>query len=785
MDLAALKTLEYHKIIEKLTERAGSILGKELAQDLLPTADFYEVEETLAETAEGSRVLQIAPNVPLGGMRDIRGLLKKAQLGAILDAHELLDCVSALYAMRQVKRFFKEVEIEIPKLHNLAKSIEILGQLENQINTIIDEHGNIRDDASVELGRIRREIRQSQNRIKERLDSILRSTEYQKYFQDVLVTMRGDRYVIPIKQEYRQFFPGIVHDQSSSGATLFIEPMTIVNLNNDIKQLLVAEKHELERILKSVTVQIAKQADVLLSNCDIFAKIDFIFAKAKLAHDMNAVLPIMNHEGYIDLKQARHPLINRDKVVPIDLRLGKEFNTLLITGPNTGGKTVSMKTLGLLSLMAQSGLFIPALMDSKIAVFQNIYTDIGDEQSIEQSLSTFSAHMTHLVKILAEIEQNDLLLVDEIGAGTDPEEGAALAMAILEHLLKVGTKVIATTHYSELKTFAYSRDGIENASVEFDIATLRPTYRLLIGIPGSSNAFSISKRLGLAESLILRAKQLIDADHAQFENILNDLEHEKLLYEQKNAEIMERDKKVADLERKVSAMRAELLEKKEKILTKAREESAKLVRQTRRETETIIAELKEQFNDQGTKNRQAAIDKARNVIKEGLSKSQIEKKRHSYHNPAKVDSLREGDVVYVSNLDQKGNVLAIQGKDVFVQIGIMKMTVPISSCMIVENTATIKQKEKSKPMNFVKVNSVQRQIDIRGMMVGDAEEVISKYLDDAILAGLNQVLIIHGKGTGALRKGVREYLKAHRNVEEIRIADQNEGGDGATVAQLR
>lgn len=785
MDLRAVGTLEYDKIIERLKERAGSVLGKELAEDLLPTSDFYEVDEALAETAEGSKVLQVAPNVPLGGMRDIRALLKKSQLGAVLETSELMDCAGALYAMRQMKRFFKEVEIEIPRLHQLAKSIEILGQLENQINGIIDEHGNIRDDASAELQRVRREVRQSKSRVKERLDAILRSADYQKYFQDVLVTMRGDRYVIPIKQEYRQFFPGIVHDQSSSGATLFIEPMTVVNLNNDIKQLLAAEKHELERILKLITVQIAKQSDLLLRNCEIFAKLDFIFAKAKLAQDMDAVLPIINKEGIVELKQARHPLIDRLKVVPVDITLGKEFNTLLITGPNTGGKTVSMKTLGLISMMTQAGLFIPALVDSKIAVFQNIFTDIGDEQSIEQSLSTFSAHMTHLVKILAEIEADDLLLIDEIGAGTDPEEGAALAMAILEHLMKVGTKVIATTHYSELKTFAYSRDGIENASVEFDITTLRPTYRLLIGIPGSSNAFSISKRLGLADSLIIRAKQLIDADHAQFENILNNLESEKIIYEQKNAEIAERERHIAALERKVNAMRQELAEKKEKILTKAREDSAALLRQTRRETEVIISELKAQFSDQGVKNRQSAIEKARNSVKDRIGQSTGLTKNHGYNRPVTVQALKEGDMVYVTTLDQKATVLTVQGKDLFVQVGIMKMNVPISACMAVEGMGAGKGNEKSKPMNFTKVNSVQRQIDIRGMMVDDAEEVVAKYLDDAILAGMGQVIIIHGKGTGALRKGIRTYLKSHRSVQDISIGELNEGGDGATVVQLR
>lgn len=785
MDLAALKTLEYEKIRARLQERAGCVLGKELAAALLPSADYEEIEEALAQTAEGCKVLQTAPNVPLGGMRDIRAALRKARLGAALETRELLDFAGALYAMRQIKRFFKEVEIEVPRLRHLAQSIEILGQLENQISAIIDEHGNIRDDASAELLRVRREARQSKGRVKERLDAILRSADNQKYFQDVLVTMRGDRYVIPIKQEYRQFFPGIVHDQSASGATLFIEPMAVVQLNNDIKQLLAAEKHEIERILKVVSGKIADQAEILRENSAVFGRIDFIFAKAKLAQDMDAVLPLMNRDGIVALRQARHPLISREKVVPVDIRLGDSFHALLITGPNTGGKTVSMKTLGLISLMAQSGLFIPALPDSRLAVFQNIFTDIGDEQSIEQSLSTFSAHMTHLVKILDELETDDLLLVDEIGAGTDPEEGAALAMAILEHVMKIGAKVVATTHYSELKAFAYSRAGIENASVEFDVATLRPTYRLLIGIPGSSNAFLISRRLGLAESLILRARQLIDADHAQFEHILNNLEKEKILYEQKNAEIAERERHIASLERKVGAMRQELAEKKEKILAKAREDSNALVRQARRETESIIAELKMQYQDQGAKNRQIAMEKARNSLKDKISQIPVGSKRQAYRQPVRPADLKEGDTVYVTTLDQKATVISAQKKELFVQIGIMKMNVPAKDCMLAESGGEDKKQAGGKPMNFVKVHDVRRQLDIRGMMVGDAEEVVAKYIDDAILAGLGQVLIIHGKGTGALRKGIRAYLKAHRSVQDISIGEINEGGDGATVVQLR
>lgn len=787
MEQAVLKTLEYDKIIAMLAARAESALGKELAKRLLPSGTFGEVGALLSETAEGRAVMETGGSAPLGGIRDIRAPLQKTRLGAVLEPHELLEIASTLYAMRRIKRFFKELELDAPILSEAAARIELLGQLERRIETIVDEHGNIRDDASAELARLRREIKQSQSRIKERLDSVLRSAEYQKYFQDVLVTMRGDRYVVPIKQEYRQFFPGIVHDQSSSGATLFIEPMAVVNLNNDVKQCIAAEKHELERILRSISQQIADQSQILQENCSILARLDFVFAKAKLAGDMDASMPLLSKDGHVELNQARHPLLDANRVVPISLSLGDRFRTLLITGPNTGGKTVGIKTLGLLALMNQSGLFIPALSGSKLPVFRQVFADIGDEQSIEQSLSTFSAHMTHLVKILGEATDEDLLLIDEIGAGTDPEEGAALAMAILEHLMNVGARVVATTHYSELKTFAYAKEGIENASVEFDIKTLRPTYRLLIGIPGTSNAFAISKRLGLADELIARARQLIDADHAQFERILNHLETEKILYEQRNADIAQRQRQIEALERKVNAMRAELSEKKESILRKAREDSANLLRGTRREAEEIIAKLKEQFNDQGAKNRQAAIDEARGRMKTAMSAaafSSAPKPRAG--KPVRADQLSPGDAVYITTLDQKGTVISCSPKDVFVQLGAMKTTVPLSACLSADPERNSRRESPaSKPMNLSKTTSVRRQVDLRGMMVDEAESVVGKYLDDAILAGLSEVLVIHGKGTGALRKGIRSYLKSHRSVQDISIGELGEGGDGATVVKLR
>ncbi len=790
MEKEALRTLEYAKITSMLQEQASSVLGKERAAALLPSTDFEEVQERMQQTAEAVAIIRMtAP--PLGGIRDIRAFLRKVKLGAVLDTSEIVEVMETLYAMRQIKRFFKELEMEAPILKSWAQSIEILGQLERNIENTIDEHGNIRDEASVELKRIRREMKSSQGRIKERIASVLHAAEYQKYFQDAIITVRDDRYVVPVKQEYRQHFPGIVHDQSASGATLFIEPMAIVELNNDVKQLSLAEHHEIERILRTLSQYIAKEKDILLANSDIMADLDFSFAKAKLARAMKAVEPLLNREGRTRLLGARHPLIPEEKIVPIDLILGKDYRMLLITGPNTGGKTVSMKTMGLMVLMAQSGCFLPVEADSEIAVYANVYADIGDEQSIEQSLSTFSAHMTHLVDILHKVEADDLLLLDELGAGTDPEEGAALAMAVLEQLLQVQASVIATTHYSELKTFAYTRDGIENACVEFDIKTLRPTYRLLIGIPGASNAFAISQRLGLAESVILRAKQLIRADHAQFENVINQLENEKMMYEQRNADILERQQKVSQLEARVEAMKTELSQKKAQILRKAKDESSALIRRTRRESEDVIRQLKDQFNDQGIQKRQQAIQAAREKMNAAAERARpgiISGK--AYRKPVDLKTILAGDIVYVSKLDQKGTVLSVQGKELEVQLGSLKMVVKVSACKFVESG---KKKEKQQTASKSKQSStflqkaanIKREIDIRGLMVDEAEQVIGKFLDDAVIAGMAQVLIIHGKGTGALRKGIQSYLKNHRNVLHIAFADINEGGTGATVVDLK
>lgn len=786
MEKESYKVLEYEKIREMLAARAGSSLGKERARSLQPSTDYAEVEEQLEQTAEAVRIHAVT-SPPFGGIHDLRPLLKKIHMGAVLTLEELVDIRSTLYAMRNVKEFFKGLEIEAPTLKEWAHGVEILGQLERRLENTLDEHGSLRDDASVELRRLRTEIQTTQNRIKERVGAALRAPENQKYFQEAIVTLRDERYVIPVKAEYRRFFPGIVHDQSATGATLFVEPMAIVELNNDVKQLVLSEQHEVERILRDLSQQIGGQQDILQENLSVLADFDFTFAKAKLAEDMDAQQPVMNREGRAHLRQARHPLIPRDRVVPIDIELGDAYTMLLITGPNTGGKTVSMKTFGLLVLMAQSGCFLPTAPDSTLPVYQNIYADIGDEQSIEQSLSTFSAHMTHIVDILSKVEADDLVLVDELGAGTDPEEGAALAMAILERLLAVKAATVATTHYSELKTFAYTREGIENACVEFDVKSLRPTYRLLIGIPGASNAFAISRRLGLSEAIILRAQQLVKEDHAQFEHVVNELEREKLVYEQHNAELAERQQRVTRLEQKVEAAKEDLSKRKGELIRKAREQSAALVRRTRREAEDIIDSLKKQYDDQGIHARQQAIQEARKRLEEASSAARpgIMGQKHLGQ---RVDAkkLMVGDVVYLPKLDQKGTVVEISGREVTVQLGSLRTTQKAASCRFLSHA----EKEKSAKSNATggflrKTAHVSREIDIRGLMVNEAEVVVGKFIDDAQMAGLTQILVIHGKGTGALRKGIHEYLKRHRSVDHFAFADLDEGGSGATVVFLK
>ena len=688
--------------------------------------------------------------------------------------------------MRDVKYFFRDLSADAELLKELARRIEILGMLERNLKAAIDEYGNFRDDASPVLHRITNELRTAQSRVKDRLSSILHDAAYQKMFQEAIVTVRDERYVIPVKQEYRSQFPGVIHDQSASGATLFIEPLAIVELNNTVRQMGIAREQEILRIMQRLTGEIARSADILSANCTILSDLDLIFARASLAREMRAYPPILNRDGYVYLRRARHPLLPLDKVVPIDIALGKTFSTLLITGPNTGGKTVSMKTLGILALMSQSGCFLPAESGSEIPVYQNIYADIGDEQSIEQSLSTFSAHTRNIVRIIDRATSGDLVLLDEVGAGTDPDEGAALARSIIEHFLMNRIATVATTHYADLKTYAYTQQGVENASVEFDLKTLRPTYRLLIGIPGASNAFSISRQLGLSEEIVARAEEYVSEDHAQFETVVHDLERAKTIYEEKNQLLYKKETDIGRAEERLRAERVAFEQSKKELFHKAREEANNIVREARRIAEETIKSLKEQFDDHGIKERQKAIHEARSRLNETYIHD-MPQKNPSIGKDIHPGDVQIGDTVYIRTLAQEGTVLSLQGEELTVQVGGLRTIVKMSACSFIGH------RERKNHVNKVhasgamtkKAAEIRPQIDVRGMTVYEAESVLEKFIDDAVFSGLSTVLVIHGKGTGTLRLGLWEYFKRHCSVCSFSFADISEGGMGATIVKLK
>ena len=788
MDSAALRTLEYTKVIDRLVNLVATQRGRELAEALQPSSEYQTVESNLALTEDAVRVLRHAASIPFGGIRDLRQVLGRARIGGGLSGEELLAVGSTLRAVRLLKGFFAEYAEFIGGLEPWVQGLTVLRNSEFAIERSIDDNGTVKDDASEKLSQLRREIRVIQGRIKDKLDSILRSSQYKSYFQDALYTMRGDRYVIPIKQEYRHQFPGILHDQSASGATVFIEPMALVNMNNDLKGVISAEQVEVEKILLALSLQVAAAADPIEANCDILAQLDFVFAKARLAFEMHAVRPAVNVQGRVDLRQARHPLIVPASVVPVDIRIGNEFNTLLITGPNTGGKTVALTTLGLLSLMLQSGLFVPAAADSTLAVFENIFADIGDEQSIEQSLSTFSGHMTNLVRILSQVTPKCLVLIDEIGAGTDPEEGTALAMAILEHLREQGIRTIATTHYGELKAFAYTQEGVENASVEFDIETLRPTYRLLIGVAGSSNAFAISQRLGLPKELVEKARIMAGGEHQKFETVLSVMEEHKRASEKERQEAAALRQESVRLRQIIEREKQSWEIKKKDAMIKARAEADELMRQTRLEAEAVIRDLKQHYSTSGASALQESVDSARRKIREKISElNPLEASETPvvFETDATAKVVK-GSVVLVANLGQQGNVLSVEGDSVVVQLGALKMTVARNQCRVLKRSEqkSLEPARKARQLSTEKMQPVSREIDIRGMNNEEASYVLEKYLDDAVLAGLDSVSIIHGKGTGALRKGVQTFLAAHPRVKGISIAEVNQGGTGVSVVKL-
>ena len=787
MNEKTLRILEYEKIIKMLKNKAVSSIGKKTCEELLPSYILHEVSERLEETKEAIDIVLKWGGVSFDGVRNVEDAVKRAEKGFILSPKDLLDVAGVLRCTKALKTFFEDGEKDklYPIIFELVDTLVYIKGLGEKIEDIVVSEDEISDRASDLLFSLRRSIRDKNSRVKEKLQGMV--TSHAKYLQDPIITIRGDRYVIPVKAECKGNIPGLVHDQSASGSTLFIEPMAIVEMNNQIKELMLKEKAEVERILNSLSRIVEENAYQLLHNNKNIGYIDFIVAKGKLALDMGANVPLVNKSGIIDMKRARHPLIDPEVVVASDIKLGKEFNCLVITGPNTGGKTVTLKTTGLLTLMAMAGLAIPADEGSEISVFKNVFADIGDEQSIEQSLSTFSSHMVNIVDIINHVDNSSLVLVDELGAGTDPTEGATLAMSIMQNLYEMGAKIIATTHYSEIKVFAMERAGFENASVEFNVETLKPTYKLLIGIPGKSNAFNISKRLGLSEKIINEAKDMISNDEASFENVIQSLQDKTRKAEEQLSEAESLKIEVNRLKKELSSKQEKLDEKRDKILEKAKKEAQEVLRSAKEEADSILRELNELKGNAKAASMKDA-EKLRKSLGEKLDKSsEVKIGTNIKEGMKRATSVMLGEEVYVSTVGQKGVVMSLPDakKMVQVQIGIMKMTVPLNTLGI--DTQPKKQVKKTGVANMVKTkaNAIKSSIDLRGYMVDEAIYEIDKYLDDAFLAGYDSVQIIHGKGTGALRKGVQEHLKRHHYVKTMRIGGFDEGGAGVTVVEIK
>ncbi|MFC4766951.1 endonuclease MutS2 [Effusibacillus consociatus] len=781
MNQRVLRVLEYHKIIEKLINHASTNMGKELAEQLQPVSHLDEVRQALAATEEGRTVYRLKGLIPFGGIRDIRQAVKRSAVGSMLDAKELLDVADTIMAGRRLRKFLLDISNEhpIPTLQGLAGEVFELRPVEEEIRAAIDNNGEVADHASPELKSVRNEIRQTQARVRDKLDSILRSPDCQKMMQEAIVTIRNDRYCIPIKAEYRGVFGGIVHDQSSSGATLFIEPAAVVQLNNGLRELEVKERREIERILTRLTALVGSEAEILQSGLAALAEIDFIIAKASLAHEMKAAFPRVNDEGRVRLKKAVHPLLDRSRAVPIDIRLGDEFNLIVITGPNTGGKTVTLKTIGLLSLMAMSGLHVPADEGSEVSTFDEVFADIGDEQSIEQSLSTFSSHMTHITEILEKMDFRSLVLLDELGAGTDPAEGAALAQAILEFLRKRGAKTVATTHYSELKAYAYSQPEAINASVEFDVESLRPTYRLLIGVPGRSNAFAISERLGLRKEIIEDAKSRMTTEDVQVDDLIRKLEANQLQAEKDRQEAAAMRKEIESLRRQFEKEREQFLLQQERMVERAEEEAREIVKKAEREAQEIIQELRKIRDQEQTSFKEHHLIELRKKL-EAAAPTRRERRIQRKVNEAK--EIRTGDSVQVLTFNQRGTVLEVGSNEALVQIGAMKMKIKLSELEKLEE----KKQEKTRGIVTRKSDEPTKlELDLRGSTIEEAAYEIDRYLDNAVMAGLSQVSIIHGKGTGTLRAGVHEFLRNHPQVRSFRIGEHGEGHTGVTIVTLK
>ncbi|ANF48342.1 MULTISPECIES: endonuclease MutS2 [Priestia] len=779
--------LEFNKVKEQLQKKVASSLGREKVANLIPSTQYEEVVKWQEATDEATTVLRLRGNVPLGGIFDVRSSVKRAEIGGTLSSNELLDVASTIYAARQVKQFIEQVvedeDLQLPIITEHIEKLMPLPEVEQTIKMSIDENGTVLDGASDQLRGIRQKLRSTESRIREKLESLIRSSSAQKMLSDAIVTIRNERFVIPVKQEYRSAYGGIVHDQSSSGATLFIEPQAIVTLNNELQEAKVKEKQEIERILIALTVQVAEVANELRQNVYLLGELDFMFAKGRYSHELKASKPKMNDRGYIKLVKAKHPLIAQEDVVANDIELGDQYTSIVITGPNTGGKTVTLKTLGLFTLMAQAGLQIPALDGSEMAVFKHVFADIGDEQSIEQSLSTFSSHMVNIVDILQKVDHESLVLFDELGAGTDPQEGAALAISILDQVYERGARVVATTHYPELKAYGYNREGVVNASVEFDIETLSPTYKLLIGVPGRSNAFEISKRLGLSAEVIERAKGYIGSETNKVENMIASLEDSRRQSEHELEEAEELRKEAQKLHKELQSQIIDFNEKRDKLYEKAEEKAQATVKAASEEAEKIISDLRKMSQKNHALVKEHELIEARKRLEDAVPTLEKSKKKPAA--PKKQErTLQAGDEVKVLSWGQKGTLVErVSNNEWQVQMGIMKMKVKEKDLEYISSPKPV----ETKPLATVKGKDyhVNLELDLRGERYENALIRVEKYIDDALLANYPRVSIIHGKGTGALRKGVQEYLKNHRSVKNIRFGEASEGGSGVTVVEFK
>lgn len=786
MDAHSLKVLEFADIVSMLRERTACPLGDDVARQLLPSSDPLAISEGQQETSEARLILQEEGSFPLGGIHDIRVQVTKAAMDAILDPSELLSIAETLGSGRRLRAFIQKRADRCPRLMAIAANIGQFPRIEESVNDCISDTGEIRDTASPELANVRSRLKSTHSRLMDKLHSIIHSSEFRTMIQDPVVTQRGDRYCIPVKSEYRHAFHGIVHDSSASGATVFIEPASVIEMGNDLKELAAREQHEIERILQRLSGLVKASAADIQSTLDALGHLDFVSAKARLSCDMDACEPKLNQQGRVNMIRARHPLLTGD-VVPIDVELGTRFNALLITGPNTGGKTVTLKTIGLLTLMAQSGLHVPVLPGSEMAIFEQVFADIGDEQSIQQSLSTFSSHMSNIVNIIRNLGKNSLVLLDEIGAGTDPGEGAALAKAILDHLIEHGARVVATTHYGELKEYAFARDSIENASVEFDLQTLRPTFRLMIGIPGSSNAFSIASRLGLPESIINSAKEM-SAGTSASDEIIRKIEqtHKAAAEKEQIAERTSRDAEV--LRSRYEQRLAEVEELRREMRLRLADEVERRVREKIGELDAILDELKSQPNPPEKK-----VQHVRERFKKRVKEIQREVEEIlplASDEPEEPFVLKAGDRVTVTTLNVDGDLLNDPSEgEALVMVGSIKVSVPFDALRpakrIREEKQKIQEPTGATQIASAKTASVSPEIKLIAQRVEQALIHLDKYIDDAWLSGLPSVRIIHGKGTGALKKAVWEYLSNHHAVESFRLGEREEGGAGATIVKFR